>query len=42
MGSLESPLCRVVLCWGKHMEECFPEADTGERMFCKASMGKDT
>ena len=34
MVSLESQLCQMVFCWGKHVEECFPEADTSERMFC--------
>ena len=23
-GSLESQLCWMVFCWGKHMKECFP------------------
>jgi hypothetical protein len=23
-------LCWMVLCWGKHVKECFPEVDTGE------------
>jgi hypothetical protein len=32
--SLESQLYQMVFHWGKHMEEGFPEADTGERMFC--------
>ena len=32
-GSLESQLCPAVFCWGKHVKECFPEADTSERMF---------
>ena len=31
-GSLESQLCWMVFCWGKHMKECFPEVDTGERL----------
>ena len=31
-ASLESQLCQMVFCWGKHVKECFPEADTGERM----------
>jgi hypothetical protein len=22
----------MVFCWGKHVKECFPEADTGERL----------
>jgi hypothetical protein len=33
-GSLESQLCWMVLGWGRPMKECFPEVDTGERMFC--------
>lgn len=33
-GSLESRLCRTVFCQGGHAKECFPEADTGERMSC--------
>lgn len=33
-GSLESRLCRTVFCWGGQAKECFPEADTGERMSC--------
>jgi len=33
-GCLESQLCWVVFCWGKHVKECFLEADTGKRMFC--------
>ena len=32
-GSLESQLCWIVFCWGKHVKEHFAEADTGERMF---------
>lgn len=24
----------MVFCWGKHVKECFPEADTDERMLC--------
>ena len=32
-GSLvESQLCWMVFCWGKHMKEGFPEVDTGERL----------
>jgi hypothetical protein len=31
-GALESQLCRMVFCWGKHVKECFPEVDTGERL----------
>jgi hypothetical protein len=22
----------MVFCWGKHVKECFPEVDTGERL----------
>jgi hypothetical protein len=35
--SLESQLCWMVFCWGKHMKECFPELDTDEtlRQTCK-------
>jgi hypothetical protein len=33
MVSLESQLCQMVFCWGRHMKECFPEAETGEKMF---------
>ena len=29
-GSLESQLCWMVFCLGKHMEEHFAEVDTGE------------
>jgi hypothetical protein len=29
-GSLESQLCSMVFCWGKHVKECFPEVDTGK------------
>lgn len=32
MVSLESQFCWMVFCWGKHMKERFPEADTGEGM----------
>jgi hypothetical protein len=31
-GSLESQLYLMVFCWGKHVKECFPEVDTGERL----------
>ena len=31
--SLEGQLCWMVFFWGRHMKECFPEANTGERMF---------
>ena len=31
-GSLESRLYRMMLCWGKHVKECFPEVDTDERL----------
>jgi hypothetical protein len=31
-GSLESQLCRMVLCWGRHGKERFPDVDTGERL----------
>jgi hypothetical protein len=31
-GSLESQLSWMVFCWGKHLKECFLEADTGERL----------
>jgi hypothetical protein len=31
-GSLESKLCWKVFFWGKHMRQCFPEEDTGERL----------
>ena len=31
-GSLKSHLCWRGFCWGKHVKECFPEADTGERL----------
>ena len=33
-GSLESQLCWMVFCWDKHVKECCPEVDTGERTFC--------
>jgi hypothetical protein len=29
---LESQLCWMVFSWGKHVKECFPEGDTGERL----------
>jgi hypothetical protein len=42
--SLESQLCQMMFCWGIHLKgmfyysihvkKCFPEADTGERIFC--------
>ena len=32
MVSLESQLCWMVFCWGKHVKKCFPEVDTGERL----------
>jgi hypothetical protein len=31
-GSLESQLCWMVFCWGKHMKECFSKVDTDERL----------
>ena len=36
-GSLESrlderKLCWMVFCWGKHVNDCVPEVDTGERL----------
>jgi hypothetical protein len=31
-GSLETRLCWKVLCWGKHVKECFHGVDTGERL----------
>jgi hypothetical protein len=31
-GSLGSQLCWKVFCLGKHVKECFPEMDTGERL----------
>jgi hypothetical protein len=31
-GSLESRLCQMVFCCGKHVKERFPEVDTGERL----------
>ena len=30
--SVESQLCWMVFCWSKHVKECFPEVDTGERL----------
>jgi hypothetical protein len=38
MVSLESRLCQMMFCWGRHMKECFPEADTGDRMFCNTHL----
>jgi hypothetical protein len=32
-GSLERQLRQMVFCWAKHMKECFPDANTDERMF---------
>jgi hypothetical protein len=32
-GSLESQLCLMALCWGKHMKEGFPGAGIGKSMF---------
>jgi hypothetical protein len=31
-GILESQLCWIVFCWGKHSKECCPKVDTGERL----------
>ena len=31
-GSLESQLCWMLFCWGKHVKECFLKVDTGERL----------
>lgn len=31
--SLESHLCCMIFCCGKHMKKCFPGADTGASMF---------
>ena len=45
-GSLESQLCWMVFCWGKHVKKCFPGVDTGERLrqtevhFTEADMGE--
>ena len=39
-GSLESQLCWMVFCWGKHMKEYFPEVNTGERL-SKADTGRN-
>lgn len=33
-ASLESQLCQIGFCWGKHSKEHFAGADTRERMFC--------
>lgn len=30
-GSLENQLCWMVLCWGKHVKECFPGVNTGKK-----------
>jgi hypothetical protein len=38
--SLESQLCPMMFCWGKHVKQCFAEADTGERMFCYSKQVK--
>jgi hypothetical protein len=32
MNEVESQLCWMVFCWGKHVKECFPEVDAGERL----------
>jgi hypothetical protein len=39
-NSLKSQ-CYMVFCWGKHVRECFPEADTVKRCFMKAGMGRN-
>lgn len=46
-GSLESQLCWMVFCWGKHMKECFVKVDTsgalrqtGEGGFTEADTGE--
>jgi hypothetical protein len=31
-GSLESQLCWMVVCWGKHVKECLAEVDTGKKL----------
>jgi hypothetical protein len=31
-GSLESQLCGMLFCWGKHMKKHLAEVDTGERL----------
>jgi hypothetical protein len=41
MVSLESQLCWMVFCSGKHVKECFPEADTGERTCDKGFFTND-
>jgi hypothetical protein len=40
-SSLENQLCWIMFCWGKHMKECFPEVDTGERLrqTCEGTFG---
>lgn len=42
MVSLESQLCWMVFCWGRHVKDYFPEADRGEGMCSKASTQKGT
>jgi hypothetical protein len=31
-GLLETQLCWMVFCWVKHVRECFPDVDRGERI----------
>lgn len=33
-------LCQIMFWWGRHAKECFPEANTGERMFCSSKHRK--
>jgi hypothetical protein len=40
MVSLESQLCWMVFYWGQQVKECFPEADTGVRLFCLSKFVK--
>jgi hypothetical protein len=30
----------MIFCWGKHVKEYFPEADTSEEMFAEADTGE--
>jgi hypothetical protein len=31
-GYFKSQLCWIEFCWDKHVKECFPEVDIGERL----------
>ena len=40
-GSLESQLCWMVFCSGKHVKGCFSEVDTNERTYCLSRYMKE-